>query len=146
MYKYALAGFLFLISGCTYHTVDKSLNIDNDGGYEIFFANNSYDLDESSKTTLRAVSHVIAKNSPKKIIIKGNADRSGSLQHNKGLSMKRAEAVAKFLEDRGVNKKLMDIRAYGASAAWTEKAEDEKDRKYRSVKVMLLKTNTIEYR
>lgn len=146
MHKYIIILTLAVISSCSHQYMQQSANSINSGDYEVFFDVGSDALDASSQQTLRAVAHVVTRSQPKKILINGNADRSGTLQHNKELSLKRAESVANFLENRGVSRDIMDIRAYGSSAAWNDKKEGDADVSYRTVKIVLLKYNKIEYR
>jgi outer membrane protein OmpA-like peptidoglycan-associated protein len=142
MYKYIVFVAMVILSSCTYQPARLSA----DGGYEVFFDADSDNLDEASKKILRAVAHVSTRAIPKKILINGNADRSGSLQHNKELSLRRAQRVAGFLENRGISPDIMDIRSYGASVAWNDKLSEDSNRQHRNVKIILLKYNKIEYR
>lgn len=146
MYKYMVIAAIMVLSACSHQQVKQSASSIKSGDYEVFFDVGSDALDASSQQTLRAVAHVVTRSMPKKILINGNADRTGSLQHNKELSLKRAESVANFLENRGVSRDIMDVRAYGASAAWNDKKEEDADVDYRTVKIILLKYNKIEYR
>jgi outer membrane protein OmpA-like peptidoglycan-associated protein len=50
-----------------------------------------------------------------RLVIDGHADEEGSAQHNLVLSRRRAERVADYLEQRGVDRERMDIHAYGES-------------------------------
>ncbi|NPA11289.1 MAG: OmpA family protein [Epsilonproteobacteria bacterium] len=47
--------------------------------------------------------------------IYGYSDNIGTNEYNKKLSLKRAEAVAKILQDYGVDKDIMEIKGFGSS-------------------------------
>lgn len=111
--------------------------------YEIFFQASSAQLDVSAKRILKKAALEAIKFRPRKILINGNTDRSGTLQGNRELATKRATIVAKLLIDQGVPENVLDVRSYGASAAWVDQVPDDKDERYRSVKVIFLKDNNI---
>jgi outer membrane protein OmpA-like peptidoglycan-associated protein len=114
--------------------------------YEIFFNINSSKLNFSSLQTLEKAAIEALKFRPKKILIKGNTDRSGTLHGNRVLAAKRANAVAKVLMKHGIPLNMLDIRSYGASTAWVDKTASNTDERYRNTKVIFLSDNKIRYR
>jgi OOP family OmpA-OmpF porin len=58
---------------------------------------------------------MINENAKITLIIEGHTDNTGSAAYNKGLSMRRAEAVKKFLRAKGVPAKKLKTVAYGFS-------------------------------
>jgi len=61
----------------------------------VFFAFNSAELDQNAKETLDK----LGQNGV--YVVRGYASSEGSTEYNKALSLKRAEAVAQYLRDRG---------------------------------------------
>lgn len=114
--------------------------------YEIFFQLGHAELDKLARQMLLKTAMNATKIMPRKILINGNTDRSGTLQGNAELATKRANAVAKFLMNKGVPENILDIRSYGESAAWIDQVPEDKDERYRSVKIIFLKDNKIHYR
>jgi|GEM_PF-4052363 len=111
--------------------------------YEIYFDNNSTKLDVTAKQIIKNAAAAFEKQNPRKVIVAGNADRSGSLKHNMELAALRANAVAKLLIKNGVPENALDIRSYGVSAAWVDQVKNDKDDRSRNVKIIFLKNNKI---
>ena len=61
----------------------------------IFFAFDNAELDTNAKETLNK----LEKNSV--YVVRGYASNEGSIEYNKALSLRRAEAVANYLRERG---------------------------------------------
>ena len=72
--------------------------------YVVFFAKNSYELTQEGKNTLKTISGTVS--------VYGYASPEGSKVNNDLLSQKRAEVVADFLKEQGVNVK--EVVGYGA--------------------------------
>ena len=49
------------------------------------------------------------------VCVVGMADKMGSTDYNQKLALRRAEAVAKMLEDEGIKRSVMDVRSEGES-------------------------------
>ena len=65
-----------------------------------------------------------------KICIEGQADKQGNADYNKKLALRRAEAVAAYLEQQGLPRDLFDIstrgEAFGASLFGNDAAESDR--------------------
>lgn len=79
----------------------------------IQFAVNSDVLSESSKTNLTELAKTLKKYDDTNILIEGHTDITGSREHNMGLSERRAESVANYLETLGVASKRITEEGYG---------------------------------
>ncbi len=78
------------------------------------FAFDSSTLDAEAKAILdQAALLLIAENKP--VVLQGWTDYIGSEQYNRGLSMRRAEAVKQYLVSRGVPAALMTTEGMGIS-------------------------------
>jgi outer membrane protein OmpA-like peptidoglycan-associated protein len=65
----------------------------------------------------------------------GHSDRVGDNSANKGISMQRAESVAKALTGIGVTKECMDIRYYGENDPVIPTADNVDEPRNRRVEV-----------
>jgi outer membrane protein OmpA-like peptidoglycan-associated protein len=83
--------------------VNKEILLEN---AVIFFAQNSSELSDRAKEALDNVS------TKESVIISGYASPEGDSEYNLSLSQKRAETVAQYLINRGVN--VSEINWYGA--------------------------------
>ena len=64
--------------------------------------------------------------------VEGHADDQGSPDYNERLSLRRAQAVAKVLEEAGIPRERIDVRGYGASrplATGTSEAARQENRR-----------------
>jgi len=60
--------------------------------------------------------HVLLEEDPQlNILIEGHTDNTGSSLLNKALSVKRANTVAKYITQKGINAERLSLEAYGAS-------------------------------
>lgn len=76
------------------------------------FGLGSSDLSPQSRRNLQTLASVLnsAENRSKRIRITGHTDRSGTLEANRRISQQRADAVAAFLVDQGVERSRLDPR------------------------------------
>ena len=81
----------------------------------LFFAFDSYELEEKSKLELDKVIRMLEKDSALKIQITGHTDNSGSDQYNKNLSEKRAESVVRYLISRGIEERRLRFSGKGSA-------------------------------
>jgi outer membrane protein OmpA-like peptidoglycan-associated protein len=79
----------------------------------IHFARASADLDGRSRPTLDELAR-IARACPEVLIeIEGHTDAEGTPERNAGLSKRRAEAVAQYLAEAGVDAERLSAIGYG---------------------------------
>lgn len=81
----------------------------------ILFEVNKNVIAEVSYPVLDEAVKMINENAKITLIIEGHTDNTGSAAYNKALSMRRAEAVKKFLRAKGVPAKKLKTVAYGFS-------------------------------
>ena len=79
----------------------------------IQFALNSAELSESSRSNLTDLAETLKKYEDTNILIEGHTDITGTREYNMTLSDKRAESVADFLKDLGVQGKRITTEGYG---------------------------------
>jgi len=81
----------------------------------ITFASDQYDVVPAFYDTLNAVAMVLNKYDRTYVDINGHTDSTGGLQHNQTLSERRADSVARFLAQGGVDSRRFQIRGFGPS-------------------------------
>jgi outer membrane protein OmpA-like peptidoglycan-associated protein len=69
------------------------------------------------------------------VCIVGWADKKGNAEYNKKLSLRRAEAVAKFLEQEGLGRSVMDIRSKGEALGQGMADVETKSKQARRVEI-----------
>lgn len=79
----------------------------------VLFKNNSVKLNEEAKQELDRIVSSIKKDSKIQVLIEGYADNVGKASYNLKLSKRRAKSVAKYLTEKGLAKKVIDIEFYG---------------------------------
>jgi len=82
---------------------------------KIFFLNNSDKLSASSLSALDKLAILIETDPTLKLKISGHTDNIGSEEFNKALSVKRASAVASYLESKGISSERLQTEGFGAS-------------------------------
>ena len=78
------------------------------------FAFDSAELSGKAKSSLDKVAAAL-KDSGKSADVNGYTDSTGSAEYNKALSQRRAQAVASYLESKGVAAKKLTTKGYGAT-------------------------------
>ena len=84
---------------------------------EVFFGFDSDNLDMQSKVMLDAAAQKAAGEPGANILLEGHADPRGSGPYNVALSIRRVEAAANYLVDRGVNRSNIVMAYYGKDGA-----------------------------
>lgn len=84
-----------------------------DDRYTMLFDLDSNSLNESYKGELVAFAEYLNKDVATKIHIDGFTCELGSAEYNVALAQRRAYAVSKFLESKGVNSKQIVLVSYG---------------------------------
>ncbi|MDH1303069.1 OmpA family protein [Achromobacter sp. GD03932] len=67
----------------------------------------------AAEPTLRDIASLIQSSSAGTVGIEGHTDSKGSASYNKDLSLRRAQAVAQWLANHGVDKSRLTVKGYG---------------------------------
>ena len=94
---------------------------------EVFFPQDSSDLNDAAQTALVGVAKDMEDNPTLTVELGGYTDRRGALDYNYGLSQRRVNAVRRFLMDRGIN--LARIHAASLGPAGETNISDAKRRR-----------------
>lgn len=81
----------------------------------IFFDYDKYELKPESYSELNRLVLFLKKFPDNKIVIQGHTDKVGAKQYNLNLSKKRAEAVAQYLINKGIQENNLKTEGYGYS-------------------------------
>lgn len=103
----------------------------------ITFATDQYEVVPAFYDTLNAVAMVLNKYNRTFVDINGHTDSTGSLQHNQVLSERRADSVARFLAQRGVDSRRFAIRGFGPSQPIASNASADGRAQNRRVEIYL---------
>ena len=116
-----------LLSGCAYLCEDATnptcpnkkaqTTVARKADYTLdasLFAFDSAELSNKAKNSLDKFATAL-KDSGKKAEINGYTDSTGSADYNIDLSQRRAQAVASYLESKGVKAKNLTVKGYGAT-------------------------------
>jgi len=94
---------------------------------EVFFPQDSSDLNDAAQTALQGVAKDLEDNPGLTVELGGYTDRRGALDYNYGLGQRRVNAVRRFLIDRGIS--LARIRAASLGPAGEDNLSDAKKRR-----------------
>ncbi len=82
---------------------------------DVFFDFDKYNLKPAAIAELDKVYPVMVADTTSQFLIGGHTDTVGSAAYNQALSERRAQAVANYLESKGVSADRMTVRGYGFS-------------------------------
>lgn len=90
------------------------VNIDQIGRSRIAFSSGSARLSEADMDLLDdIVAYLMADSTVERVFVDGHTDRVGSRIDNRALSEERANVVADYLKNRGIDPDLITVRAHG---------------------------------
>ncbi len=82
--------------------------------FEVLFDLDSFNFnDKANKKIIEVIKYLETMNGNYRILLVGNADRSGNSLYNQNLALKRVETVKNYLLQNGVAKDLIETRAEG---------------------------------
>jgi len=82
---------------------------------DVLFDFDKSDIQPAAEPTLEDIARLVASVSAGTVVIEGHTDSKGSSRYNKDLSLKRANAVAKWLAAHGADKARLSVKAFGDS-------------------------------
>jgi SH3 domain-containing YSC84-like protein 1 len=102
----------------------------------VHFATGKADITPDSEATLSKVAQAMKDNSDWKIRVEGFTDSSGNRDSNLKLSEERAESVASWLADHGVDRSRLTTKGYGEDRPVASNTTDAGRRKNRRVELV----------
>jgi peptidoglycan-associated lipoprotein len=79
----------------------------------VFFALDSYVLDDAARAALDADGKMLRDNAGIKLVIEGHCDERGTVEYNQALGEKRAQAARDYLTAAGIDGSRLSIVSYG---------------------------------
>lgn len=114
----------------------------------IYFATDKYELLPRSFPELQKLVNILKKNSTANVEIHGHTDIIGDSEHNKTLSLNRANSVKNYLVQNGIKSDRLKVIGHGASNAIASNETAEGRQKNRRVELEMDKikptSNTVE--
>lgn len=104
----------------------------------IFFDSGSAILREESYLELDKLTELLAKNSKLNIEISGHTDDVGNIQTNQDLSLKRAQSVVKYLENKGLSTQRFITKGFGESKPKVKNDSEENRQINRRIEMRFL--------
>lgn len=91
----------------------------------VFFATNSFELDERSYSELNEVINFMTENPTVKLSVDGHTDNEGTASLNLTLSKNRAKAVFNYLVENGIDKSRLSSNGYGNNQPIADNSTEE---------------------
>jgi len=108
--------------------------------FKVYFATNKADLTERAKKNFRDIKDFLKIDTEiKQIRVDAHADDRGRRRFNDKLSKRRADAIEKFFDKIGIDKKLLVIEAHGERKPAVEEKTPIARSKNRRARIQLLK-------
>lgn len=109
--------------GMTSATVGSSMVLKN-----IFFDVNRARLEPESLAELQQIRDMLVKNPGLRIQVSGHTDNVGDPDANRALSLRRAEAVVKYLVSEGISAERLVAKGYGSERPLVSNDDEEEGR------------------
>lgn len=103
--------------------------------YRLYFSTGTATMTVDAHSELAKIKAVIQARQSCDLSVIGHSDRVGDNESNKGISLQRAETVAKALTNKGVDRNCMDIRYYGENDPAVPTADNIPEARNRRVEV-----------
>ncbi|MGD9638639.1 MAG: OmpA family protein [Alphaproteobacteria bacterium] len=105
--------------------------------YVVYFGFNKTNVEPKFKKVISEASDAYKKLSPELVLVSGHADTVGSDKVNMIVSRNRANNVSKALNEAGVPKKKMDVRAFGEKQLAVQTGDNVREPRNRRVEIEL---------
>jgi outer membrane protein OmpA-like peptidoglycan-associated protein len=99
------------LEGAHVERVGEGIRITFDSG--LLFDHDSYQLKPQTEENLTELAETLKKYDDTNILIEGHTDNTGAEDYNQQLSDWRAEAVSKFIAEKGVKNSRITMQGYG---------------------------------
>ena len=123
------------VPGAEVERVGEGIQIVFDEKSGVNFAFNSADLTATAKTNLDAVADVFLEFPDTDLLIEGHTDSVGDAGYNMDLSRRRAQAVADYLQSKGVAASRFTVKALAETSPRFDNSTKEGQAKNRRVEV-----------
>jgi len=104
----------------------------------VFFASNSFELEEKSKSELNRIARFLNENPDVRVRFEGHTDSQGSRDLNTKLSDNRAKAVKRYLVENGIEDWRMEAKGFGPDRPVATNDTDEGRAQNRRTEMVVL--------
>jgi len=123
------------VPGAEVRRVGEGIQIIFDDKSGVNFGFDSSNLTHDAKKNLDAVAEIFNEFPDTKLMIEGHTDDVGNEDYNMKLSRRRADAVAHYIQSKGVATNRFSIKAFGESAPRFKNDTDANKAKNRRVEI-----------
>jgi OOP family OmpA-OmpF porin len=112
---------------------------------KVQFAVDSAEILPASFDLLKEVAAMLDKNKQiERLQVEGHTDSTGTPQHNRDLSQRRAESVRAFIVKQGIAGKRVTAKGFGPDKPLADNATEEGKEKNRRVEFNIIKQGSIK--
>ncbi|MCG2461309.1 OmpA family protein [Flavobacteriaceae bacterium F89] len=123
------------VPGAEVTRVGEGIQVVFDDKSGVNFAFDSANLTDTSKKNLDAIAEVFNEFPDTNLMVEGHTDDVGNEDYNMRLSKRRAQAVASYLENKGVAKNRFSITGFGEARPRFDNATKDGRAKNRRVEI-----------
>ena len=99
--------------------------IEQAGSDRVFFAYDSYEVDDAGKAVLAKQARWLQRYPGQKVTLEGHADERGTREYNLALGDRRANAAKNFLAAQGVSPSRISTISYGKERPAVQGSDEE---------------------
>jgi outer membrane protein OmpA-like peptidoglycan-associated protein len=130
------------IEGAKVERIGEGIKITFDSG--ILFDYDKSDLKPEAQTNLAKLSLILMKYDETNILIEGHTDSDGAADYNLGLSQRRSQSVANYLEGREVQATRFTLMGYGETQPIATNATADGKSQNRRVEVAIMANDELK--
>ncbi len=130
------------LEGATVERVGEGIKVTFDSG--ILYDVNRASLRPEAQENLRELARILQKYPDTNILIEGHTDSDGSEEYNLELSRRRAQSVANFLAELGVDATRFTLMGYGESQPIADNVTPEGKQKNRRVELAIMANDKLK--
>lgn len=132
------------IPGAEVTRVGEGINVTFDESSGVYFATESYSLNDKSQTTLNKLADIFREYPKSLILVEGHTDNTGNDAYNNTLSQNRAESVTNFLTNQGISSGRFTTKWYGETQPKYDNSTAEGRSKNRRVELAIIASQELK--
>ncbi len=107
------------------------------GPVMLFFDFDSSDLKADAQQLIAEAANPARQNGPTMLSVNGYTDRAGTAPYNMALGQRRAEAVRRELESKGISRDRITIQSFGEDRSLVATADGQREPQNRRVEIIV---------
>lgn len=132
------------IPGAEVTRVGEGINVTFDESSGVYFATESYSLNDKSQTTLNKLADIFQEYPKSLILVEGHTDNTGNDTYNNTLSQNRAESVTNFLTNQGISSGRFTTKWYGETQPKFDNSTADGRSKNRRVELAIIASQDLK--